>query len=123
MAYYENLPIYRKAMELAIYIEQIVRDFSRYHKYAIGHEIRMLSKELVKKIIQANSLTYKTEVLRNLRDSAEELKMNILICKEIKAFKNFNQFEKAANLTVNICRQCEGWLKSQKGKGSESRHV
>jgi hypothetical protein len=33
MAYYEHLPIYKKAMETAIYFENIVRNFSRYNKY------------------------------------------------------------------------------------------
>jgi len=33
MARYEHLPIYKKAMDLAIHLEKIVRNFSRYHKY------------------------------------------------------------------------------------------
>lgn len=116
MAYYENLPIYRKAMELAVYIEQVVRDFPRYHKYAIGNDLRGLSKKLVKQIIKVNSQADKYDSLVELRDEAEELKTTIIICKEIKAFKSFGQFEKAAELAVNICRQSEGWLKSRKGK-------
>lgn len=40
MAYYEHLPIYRKAMETAIYFETIVRNFSRYNKYSLGAEMR-----------------------------------------------------------------------------------
>ncbi len=31
MARYEHLPIYKK--DLTIYLEKIVRNFSRYHKY------------------------------------------------------------------------------------------
>ena len=38
MAYYEHLPIYRKAMETAVYFEKIVRNFSRYKEC-----IRMLN--------------------------------------------------------------------------------
>jgi len=40
MAYYEHLPIYRKAMEVAVYFENTVRHFSRYHKYTLGSELR-----------------------------------------------------------------------------------
>jgi len=36
MARYEHLPIYKKAMDLTIYFEKIVRNFSRYHKYALS---------------------------------------------------------------------------------------
>src|SRR3989339_1091426 len=44
MAYYENLPIYKKTMELAIFFENVVRKFSRYNKYAIGAELRSYRK-------------------------------------------------------------------------------
>jgi len=33
MAYYEHLPIYRKAIDMAVSFEEIVRNFSRYNKY------------------------------------------------------------------------------------------
>jgi len=39
MARYEHLPIYKKAMDLAVYLEKIVRGFSRYHKYTLGSEL------------------------------------------------------------------------------------
>ena len=35
MARYEHLPIFKKAMDLAIYFEKIVRNFSRYNKYTL----------------------------------------------------------------------------------------
>ncbi len=35
---YEHLPIYKKAMDLTIYFEKTVRNFSRYNKYAVGSE-------------------------------------------------------------------------------------
>lgn len=40
MAQYEHLPIYKKAYDLALYFEKIVRNFSRYHKYTLGTEMR-----------------------------------------------------------------------------------
>ena len=39
MVRYEHLPIYKKAMDLAIDVEKIVRNFSRYHKYTLGREL------------------------------------------------------------------------------------
>ena len=62
MAYYENLPIYKKAMELAIYIEKVVRDFTRYHKYTIGTDMRNLSRDIVSLVIKANSRKDKKSV-------------------------------------------------------------
>jgi hypothetical protein len=48
MAYYEHLPIYKKAMETAVYFETIVRNFSRYNKYNLGAEMRTKSRDIVK---------------------------------------------------------------------------
>jgi len=55
MARYQHLPIYKKAMDLTIYLEKIVRSFSRYHKYTLGSELRERSREIVGLIIRANS--------------------------------------------------------------------
>lgn len=101
-------------MELAISLEKMVRDFSRYNKYAIGADLRTISKRVVTLVIRANSSRDKTNVLTELRDRCEEMKMTIMIGKEIKAFKNFKDFEKAATLSVEISRQSEGWLRSVK---------
>ena len=54
MARYEHLPIYKKAMDLTIYFEKVVRNFSRYHKYTLGSELREKSREIVGLIIKAN---------------------------------------------------------------------
>ena len=43
MAQYEHLPIFKKAYDLTLYFEKIVRNFSRYHKYSVGAELRQLS--------------------------------------------------------------------------------
>jgi hypothetical protein len=36
MARYEHLPIYKKAMDLTIYFEKVVRNFHQYQKYALS---------------------------------------------------------------------------------------
>jgi len=36
MAQAEHLPIYKASYDLCLYIEQVVRGSSRYHKYALG---------------------------------------------------------------------------------------
>ncbi len=40
MAQAEHLPIYKASYDLCLYLEQVVRGFSRYHKYAIGADLR-----------------------------------------------------------------------------------
>ena len=35
MAHTEQLPVYKSAHDLCLWLEQVVRGFSRYHKYSI----------------------------------------------------------------------------------------
>jgi len=113
MSFHENLPIYKKALDLAIYIETIVKDFSRYHKYTIGADLRNSSKKILLLIARANYAKDKKERLLEVRDNIEEVKTLIRISKELKAFHSFKSFEYVSRLTIDVARQCEGWLKSQ----------
>ena len=112
MALHENLAIYKKAMDLAVYFEKIVGNFPRYQKYTVGTDLRNLSKEILMLIVNANASKDKRAELLNVRAKVEELKILINICKEIKAFRSFKSFEYAIRSVVNIAKQNEGWMKS-----------
>jgi len=56
MARYDNFPVFKKAMQLQVYLENTVRGFSRYHKYTIGTRLRETGWELLNLIIKANSI-------------------------------------------------------------------
>jgi len=113
MAQYEHLPIYKKAFDVTVFIENSVRHFSRYHKYTLGTDLRNLSREVVRLIVTANSEREKIATLTRLRDTLEELKLTVRICKEVKAYKNFNTFKHLVEEIVLLSRQCEGWLRSR----------
>ena len=108
------LPIYRSALELAVYMEQIVRGFEKYHKYTIGVDLRQKSKSLLFAIGHANLSDDKLHSIESLRDICEEMKMLIQLSKELKAFKNFGQFEHSSLLTVTVCKQAQAWLNATK---------
>ena len=116
MARYEHLPIYKTAMDLAVYVEQVVRNFSRYHKYTLGSDLRLQSRELVTVIIRANSRREKLPVLYELRERLEALHVLLRIGKEVQAFQKFTAYGRAAELAVALSRQNEGWIKSQSGQ-------
>jgi hypothetical protein len=56
-----------------IYFENIVRNFSRYHKYTLGSELRDKSRELVGLIIKANSTVVRLAILFELHERVERL--------------------------------------------------
>jgi hypothetical protein len=45
---YENLPIYKSAMEFCIYMASAVIGFEKYHKYTIGKELFCLEYKTIK---------------------------------------------------------------------------
>jgi hypothetical protein len=122
MAQYEHLPIYKKALELAVYMETILRGFPRYHKYTLGADMSNSARELLTLVMKANLRKDKTLILTELRDKCEGMKLLIILGKETKAFRNFMQFQEAAALAVEISRQSEGWLKSQYAKRPGGMH-
>ena len=69
------LPIYKSSLELAVYMEQIVRGFEKYHKYTLGVDLRQKSKTLLFAIGHANLAEDKVVSLTKLRDACEEMKM------------------------------------------------
>ena len=101
----------------SIFVEKFVHNFGRYHKYTIGNELREKSREILQLIRQANNATDKAETLLQLRERLEDLKLTIRLCKDLKAFANFNSFQYSINEVVNLSRQNEGWLKSAQKQG------
>ena len=109
MARSEHLPIYKKAMEIALYFEQIVRNFSRYNKYTIGADLRNKSREIACHIMKVNSLQDKREGLRELCGMVDELKVLIRLCGEAKAFYNQNSFMHSSRMVAELATQAQGW--------------
>ena len=105
-----QLPIFRSALELCVYIETIVKGFDKYHKYTIGEDMRKFSKDILFIINRVGLSRDKVRVLIKLRDRCEDMKMLLLISKELKAFKSFKQFEQTSKLSAGICKQAQGWL-------------
>lgn len=123
MARYEHLPIYKKALDVAVHFEKVVAGFSRYHKYTLGSELRNQSRAVVGAIVKANSETDKLSSLLALRERLEELTLLVRLSKEVRAFKSFKPYQFAVEEVVSVCRQNEGWIRSLSGKvqGGQNR--
>lgn len=113
---YDELPIFKSALDFAVYVESIVKNFDKYHKYTLGVDLRTHSKKMLFLVHRANiTKERRVELLEELRDSCEETKMLLRISKELKAFKSFHSFEHSSKLAVAICRQAQSWLASSAG--------
>jgi len=116
MARTDHLPIYKASYDLCLYFEQVVRNFSRYHKYTLGGDLRDGARRVLKLIVRANARRDKAPILQEIREELAEIKAVLRLCEDVKAFPNFNSFEHSFGLVTEIARQNEGWLKSQ-GQG------
>ena len=114
MAQYDYLPIYKKALDLCIYFEKLVKNFSRYDKYVLGTDLRNKSRAIACQIMRTNSLPEKKVALQELVALIEELKLVLRLCKEVGVFKRFSSYEYSSNLVVDLAKQSQGWLGSQK---------
>ncbi len=38
---YDNLRVYKIALDFCVYIETIVKSFEKYHKYSIGQDLKI----------------------------------------------------------------------------------
>ncbi|MCP4233985.1 MAG: four helix bundle protein [Aestuariibacter sp.] len=110
MKHLQKLPLWRDANKLLIQIETAVRDFPRYHKYTIGTEMRHQAMAICRLIVRAlDDRPPKLQQVVRLNLAVEDLKVQIQLAKEIKAFNSFNDFSTIVELVVNIGKQSGGW--------------
>ncbi len=91
MRYLQHLPLWRDATGPLLAIEQAVRHFPRYHKYALGAEPRRQARQV-----------------ERLTLAVDDLKVLIQLGKELEAFRRFDEFEAIARLAVAVGRQSAG---------------
>jgi len=118
MARTEHLPIYKARYDLCLYLEHVVHGFSRYHKYTLGTDLRDAARRALKLVVRANAQRDRVATLLELREQLEELKVLLRLGQDLKVFSGFSAFEHAISQVVELAKQNEGWLKSQRrGQG------
>ena len=117
MAKYEHLPIFKQMLELAVHIEKTVRHFPRYHKYTLGSELRGFCHHGLGLIAEANSTRDRRELLIELRNTLERMKIHLVLAKEVQAFNKPRAFYQATEMVIAVSRQNEGWIKSYRRQG------
>jgi len=121
MARYDHLPIYRDAYDLSLHIEKIVRNFSRYHKYTLGTELRIKTWNILEKIIEANNSKHKKEHLLELRQKLETLKVLTRLCHDSGSFSSTKSYLHVAERITVLAKQNEGWIKNPSGMNPRCR--
>ncbi len=112
---YENLPIFREALKLNLYLEDAVRNFPKYEKYGIGFELRENAREILYSIsfvyLEKENLAENIQIVRK---EIEKMKTKIYLAKELKALRDFKQFELLSKMAYNLGLQAGGWYNANR---------
>ena len=112
MSYYEALPIYRAAMDVATRVDGAVQRFAKGHKYALGGRLRDATVDILLLVARCNRKAERARGLPVLCNRIEELKLMVNLGKEVRAFASFNQFAEVMNQVVGLARQAEAWRRA-----------
>ena len=113
MARYEHLPIFQRGYELTLQMEELVRNFSRYHKYGLGQELRDRARGILLCIVRTNDQWDKIPGLDELRVRLAEMQILVRLAKDTQALPSFRAYERASALIADLSRQMEGWRRKQ----------
>ena len=117
----QKMPIWRDANALLLAIEQAVRHFPRYHKYAIGQDLRRQAMLVCRLIAEAcRERQARSQRVQRLNACVDDLKIQIQLAKELQAFRHFTEFQQIAELAVAVGKQSGAWKRaseSVKNKG------
>jgi hypothetical protein len=111
-SYYEALPIYKAAMDIAVRVDAVVQRFAKGHKYTLGGRLRDTTLDVVVLVARCNRRAERARELPVLCDRIEELKLMVNLGKEVKAFASFKQFAEVMDQLVTLARQAEAWRRA-----------
>lgn len=114
--------IVQLAERVLVEIEQAVRGFPRYHKYAVGAELRSRARCAAQAACRAwRDVGYRTARLRELDAAIDNLKLELQTAQRLHAFKSFAQFECIARNVSNLGRQFGAWQRQHlKGQSQQT---
>jgi len=96
----EKIKAYNKAIDLAVYFDKVVMNFSKYHKYSIGIDMKRLAQDIACDIQEAIETNNKLPV-----EKIKRLTTLVNICNLTKGFKNQNSAGYATKLIAELLKQ------------------
>lgn len=120
-------PIYRDCRRLLVLTEDMVRRFSRYHKYTVGTDLRQAAMAIMRTVNQAvHDKPRQAQHVQSLVWRVDDFKLTLQLSMDVGVFADgqmgssgqgrsgkgglgFHYFEQAATLAAAVGKQCGGW--------------
>ena len=103
-------PIIKVAERLLLEIGKAVRQFPRYHRYAVGTDLRRQAMAVYTNANRAwSDRPRQAELVGQLVWDIDALKQQLQLAKLLHAFNSFRRFEMLARLAHELGAQAGGW--------------
>jgi hypothetical protein len=118
-----DLPAIAKAAQRSrAAIEESVSRFARVHRYSVGTDLRNAAREVVRRTFLAwRDRSRQLILVRELSTAIDDLKLDMMLGKDVNAFRSSAEFEMLARIVSDLGRQCGGWLKDLQAKGQNGQ--
>ncbi|MBI3584181.1 MAG: diversity-generating retroelement protein Avd [Nitrospinae bacterium] len=107
----ENLIIYQKVYDFALYFFPIVDKFPKYEKFVLCTHIKNCVLDIARGIIRTNKSRNKKPLMYDIDVKLEELKFLIRFAHDRKHLSH-KSYEHSGKLIAEIGRLLGGWIKS-----------
>jgi hypothetical protein len=107
----QNLILFQKIYDFALWLDPVVRGFSRGHRYSLGAEIEREVFALMKSVVRGNLRRAKQEALEDCTVHYEILTALVRLSNDLRGSGTLSakQYERAAARLDEIGRLLNGW--------------
>jgi hypothetical protein len=115
----QDLPaIAKAAARVRAAIEESVNRFARINRYSVGADLRNAARQVARlTFIAWRDRKQQLGRVRELSTAIDDLKLEMMLAKDVNAFRSMNEFEDRARLVSDVGKMCGGWLKELEKKG------
>ena len=98
-------PIVKTAERMQLEVEEAVRAFPRFHKYASGHDLREAATKVLRLANRAwRDRGNQAHWVGELVWAQDELIFSLQLCKRLRAFRSFPEFEQLIRTAEDLRR-------------------
>lgn len=110
----ENLKIYQKIYDFAVYIFPIIDKFPKREKFALCTNIKNAILDAARLVIRANKSYNKKQMLHEIDIRLEEIKFLLRFSHKMK-YLSHKSYSHSSELICEIGKMLGGWIKSIRG--------
>lgn len=120
MANYDNLPVYKAAYDLLLYVFQIGHNMQRDYRYTLGETLKKELVGILVLIYKANMVTGKSDIIAEARERIVVVKLHLRLLCDLKQI-SMKGYANGAQMAESVSKQLAAWQKSQKNTNNTDK--